>query len=399
MRAVMLDWSFQPWEVACVSIGALWYLLGLLRMYRRGGPAGAIGKGQEAAFLGGILAVILALMSPIDAIGEQLFSVHMLQHLLLMMAAAPLFAWSRPALVFLWALPRKGRKGMGRAWSGLGLRGSVRGLMHPITVWLLFSGAFVFWHCPRPYTWALQNDAVHAVEHLCFFVTALMFWTIVFEPDGHRRLGYGGTVVFVSTTAVLSSLPGALMVLAPAPLYPVHAEGVAAWQMTLLQDQQLAGVIMWIPAGSVYLAAVCFLFVRWIGEPTPRPVARRRHALLLPVLLLSPVPLLSSCKDHGSRAVSSNLGNARHGAALIRQFGCGSCHLVPGIDGAMGVVGPPLMQVGRRIYIAGVLRNTPPNLVRWLRDPQLVVPGNAMPNMHIDEPDARDVAAYLYTLR
>jgi putative membrane protein len=361
-------------------------------MFWRGGSPGAA---HIAAFWAGILTVVLALMSPIDDIGEQLFSVHMVQHLLLMMVAAPLFAWSRPALVLLWALPLRGRKGMGRAWSGLGLRSGVRGLMHPLVVWLLFSGAFVFWHCPRPYTWALQNEAVHAAEHLCFFVTALMFWTVVFEPDGYRRLGYGGSLVFVATTAVLSSLPGALLVLAPAPLYPAHAVGVAQWHMTLLQDQQLAGIIMWVPAGSAYLVAFCYLFVKWIEEPR----TRRGHAVLLPALLLFMLPLVSGCDDHGSKATSGSVGNAGHGAALIRQLGCGSCHMVPGIDGAAGVVGPPLIQVGRRIYIAGMLRNTPPNMVRWLRDPQTVVPGNAMPDMHIDEPDARDVAAYLYTLR
>jgi cytochrome c1 len=90
---------------------------------------------------------------------------------------------------------------------------------------------------------------------------------------------------------------------------------------------------------------------------------------------------------------------SRHGARLIQSYGCGSCHVVPGIEGADGVVGPPLMQIGRRIYIAGTLRNTSGNLVRWLRNPQQVLPGNAMPDMGLSEADARDVAAYLYTLR
>jgi cytochrome c2 len=322
----------------------------------------------------------------------------MLQHLLLIMVAAPLIAIGRPALVFLWAWPRAGRRLMGRIWAGLGLRRGVGGLMHPLVVWLLFSGIFVFWHFPRPYSWAFDNEAVHAAEHISFFVTALMFWTIVFEPDGHRRLGYGPTLIFVTTTAVLSSLPGALMVLASEPLYRVHAAGVAAWHMTLLEDQQIAGVIMWIPAGSVYLAATCFIFVKWIAESDRPLVLPRARSVLLPVLLLV-VPFLSGCKDHGSQAIASSLGNPKRGIALIRKFGCGSCHTIPGVENADGVVGPPLIQVGRRIYIAGVLRNTPDNMVRWLRNPQAVVPGNAMPDMMITQPDAKDIAAYLYTLR
>lgn len=87
------------------------------------------------------------------------------------------------------------------------------------------------------------------------------------------------------------------------------------------------------------------------------------------------------------------------GAALVRQYGCGACHIVPGISGAQGLVGPPLTQIGRRIYIAGVLRNSPANMIAWLQDPQRFVPGNAMPNMGIGRNDARDLTAYLYTLR
>lgn len=92
-------------------------------------------------------------------------------------------------------------------------------------------------------------------------------------------------------------------------------------------------------------------------------------------------------------------GSAQRGAQRITQFGCAACHTIPGIKGAKGNVGPPLTRFGDRTYVAGMLRNTPPNLVRWIREPQAVVPGNAMPNMGISEADARDIAAYLYTLR
>jgi cytochrome c oxidase assembly factor CtaG/cytochrome c2 len=400
MRLVMMDWSFEPWIVASLAVAMVWYCIGLQRIRRRVGSGRIARIDAVAAFAAGIGVLVIALLSPIDRFGEQLFSVHMVQHLLLIMVAAPLLAWSRPTLVFIWAFPLRGRKGVGRAWTGAGLRGAIRGIMHPLPVWLLFTGSFVFWHFPRPYGWALANEWVHAAEHLSFFVTALMFWTIVFEPATTRRLSYGATLVFVSTNAILSGLPGALMILAPRPLYTVHAAGVAAWHLTLIQDQQLAGLIMWIPGGLVYVIAVCFVFVRWLAEPDRRTPSRHNRAAFVPVaVLLLTVPLVGSCNDHGSHAVASATGDPQHGAALIRQFGCGSCHVVPGIDNATGVVGPPLMQVGRRIYIAGVLRNTPNNMVRWIRGPQQFVPGNAMPDMGINQPDAQDVAAYLSTLR
>ncbi|MEO7010609.1 MAG: c-type cytochrome [Caldimonas sp.] len=91
-------------------------------------------------------------------------------------------------------------------------------------------------------------------------------------------------------------------------------------------------------------------------------------------------------------------GDARRGPKLITEFGCAACHTVPGVGGARGTVGPPLTSFAKRSYIAGMLRNTPPNLVRWIRDPQGVVPGNAMPNMGVTDAEARDIAAYLYTL-
>ncbi|MFZ0558248.1 MAG: c-type cytochrome [Methylovirgula sp.] len=92
-------------------------------------------------------------------------------------------------------------------------------------------------------------------------------------------------------------------------------------------------------------------------------------------------------------------GNAAQGAKLIRQFGCGSCHMIPGIEGADGLVGPPLEHMGERTIIAGLLPNTPQNMEAWLENPQAIVPGNAMPNMELTDNEAKDVAAYLYTLR
>ena len=101
-----------------------------------------------------------------------------------------------------------------------------------------------------------------------------------------------------------------------------------------------------------------------------------------------------------ARAQGSGIaGDPKRGAALIERYGCGACHTIPGINGANGLVGPPLNMMGRRIYIAGVLRNTPDNMMRWIRDPQKIVPGNAMPEMGITEAEARDLAAFLETLR
>ncbi|MBV8428224.1 MAG: c-type cytochrome, partial [Hyphomicrobiales bacterium] len=109
--------------------------------------------------------------------------------------------------------------------------------------------------------------------------------------------------------------------------------------------------------------------------------------------------LLASCNRSPAAPLPNFNGSPDRGAALIRQYGCGGCHDIPSIRDAEGNVGPPLSRIGTRVYIAGVLRNTPDNMSLWIRDPQQFVPGNAMPQMNIPEQDARDITAYLYTLK
>jgi cytochrome c len=110
------------------------------------------------------------------------------------------------------------------------------------------------------------------------------------------------------------------------------------------------------------------------------------------------VAALSGCDKPASEATAHQIGNVSRGAALTSYYGCGGCHSIPGIPGANALVGPPLDHFVHRGYIAGMLRNTPDNLIHWIRDPQKIVPGNAMPALGIDERDARDITAYLYTI-
>lgn len=120
----------------------------------------------------------------------------------------------------------------------------------------------------------------------------------------------------------------------------------------------------------------------------------RRHAAALGALAA-----FALCIAGCDRPSAPGAGDARRGAHLIASLGCGGCHVVPGVPGADGQVGPPLTGMGKRTMIAGMLPNTPDNMMTWLRTPQSVVPGNAMPNTEMDEHDAQDVAAYLDSLR
>lgn len=398
--ADLTAWSWEPWVLASLGLASLWYAAGLLRIARRARLDRVVRPSQIAAFAGGIAVLFLALVSPLDTMSDALFSAHMAQHLLLLLVAPPLLVWGRPALVGIWAFGPGTRKRIGRFWRRSGLAGGLRWLMHPVPVWALFSGSFVFWHMPGPYQWAVGDELVHAFEHLSFVTTALMFWTIVVEPSGRRRIGHGAAMVFLGTTAVFSGLPGAVIFLSPRPLYPIHAAGTAAWGLSLMEDQQLAGVIMWIPGGFVYLAAIEWLFLRWLREAERRSSLAVRRAALAPVMALGLLALSAGgAPGIAQEANGGSGGDPARGARLIGSYGCGACHVVPGIAGADGVVGPPLTLIGRRIYLAGMLRNTPDNMATWLEQPQRIVPGNAMPDMSVTPQDARDIAAYLDTLR
>ena len=388
----------EPWVLVTLAATALVYGFGFRRLRRRSGDRVATTPALLAC-AAALLVLLAALSEPADRLSDQLFSAHMVQHLVLMLIAAPLLVQGRSAMVLLWALPGGLRRTGGSFWAASGLGPGLRLLFtHPVAVWIWFCGLFALWHLPGPYAWALGNQAIHVLEHLAFLLSAFAFWSVVIEPLGRRRLDYGATLLFVATAAIVSSLPGALMILGTRPLYGVHAEGVAAWGLTLIQDQQLGGLIMWIPAGLAYLLASAVLFVRWLQAAEQRSARLSRAA---PLAWLALLLILGGCDYQEQKGIAArfpSIGDPHRGATEIATAGCGSCHIIPGIDNARGLVGPPLDHMGRRIMIAGLLRNTPDNLIAWLRDPQAVVPGNAMPDMGLSEDQARNITAYLYTL-
>jgi cytochrome c oxidase assembly factor CtaG/cytochrome c2 len=405
-RFAELPWNWEVWVLVCLVLAVFGYAYGLYRLSAHA-RSRIFGGLRTASFIAGIATLFVALISPLDALDDQLFSAHMTQHLLLMMVAAPLLVYGRPAMAFLWAFPMSVRRMIGRLWVGGGLHRGVRALMSPLVVWLLCSVVLWFWHLPGPYGWALANEGVHTLEHFCFFITALMFWSLVIEPFGRRRLDYGSTLIFVATLGVQNGLLGALLTLAGHPFYGVHLETTVGWGLTPLEDQQLAGVIMWIPANLIHLTSLAVLFVLWmenaerqarlrvsVRATTSSSLAVQRYGMWM-VLLVTVG--LSGCDHDGATSSWALSGaHAERGLALMKSHGCATCHTIPGMENARGQVGPPLAQFGRRAFVAGVLSNNPDNLVKWLRWPQSVIPGNAMPNTELTEEDARDIAAYLY---
>jgi cytochrome c oxidase assembly factor CtaG len=198
----------------------------------------------------------------------------MTQHLLLVLVSAPLLVLSQPYAAFAWALPGRWRPALARKGLRRGkLPRSLAFLVLPLFAWSFHASTLWLWHAPALYEWALRNDTAHALEHAFFFGSGLLFWwTLVHGPG--RALSYGASALFVFTMALQSTLLAALITFADAPWYPSYSGTTAAWGLTQLADQQLAGGIMWVPAGMIYLSAGLALIVAWMRAIEKRVAAR-----------------------------------------------------------------------------------------------------------------------------
>jgi putative membrane protein len=247
---------------------SLLYARGARELRSRG--KSALRRWEALSFAAGQSALAAALLSPLDRLKDVLFSAHMGQHELLMLVAAPLLVLGRPLLVALWGFPDSARRriaGVSRvlvpAWSAL-THPFVAVLVHGVTLWV--------WHVPALYQACLHSAALHAFQHFTFFVTAALFWWAM----AHGRfgsVGYGLGVLFVFVTATHSALLGVLLTFAQSLWYPDYAAPARRMAIDALQDQQLAGLLMWVPAGAIFTLVGVALFAAWLGQ------AERRAAL------------------------------------------------------------------------------------------------------------------------
>lgn len=266
--AVRWDLAIAAMLAASLSL----YVTGLVRLWRSAGRGHGIRAVNVAAFGGGIVALIVALLSPLDALSDVLFSAHMGQHELLMLVAAPLLVMGKPWLTAAWALPERWRRQSLAALQQPLARGPWRVITAPVTILVLHALALWVWHIPLLFDHALENETVHAVQHLSFFVTAALFWWALVQGR-YGRAGYGAGVLFVFMTAMHSGILGALITFAERLWYPVHEGRTRAAGLDPLQDQQLAGLLMWIPAGVILMVLGLGFLAAWLGESERR--ARR----------------------------------------------------------------------------------------------------------------------------
>lgn len=260
-----LAWNLDPVVLGNLTLLSLLYGLGLRRMPR------AVPWWRPVAFAGGVAAVLLALVSPLDAVSEQLGWAHMVQHTVLMLVAAPLFMVSAPLRPLLWGLPLSWRRGLSRARRLPGWRAVEWALALPLVGWALHAVTLWAWHLPALYEAALRDPLVHDVQHLSFFITACVFWRVVLGPDGGGRLDGPSAALYLFTTTLHATVLGAMMALSPRVWYPLYEGRTGPWGLTALEDQQIAGLIMWMPACSVYAALAAAVLMVWLERPR-RPI-------------------------------------------------------------------------------------------------------------------------------
>jgi putative membrane protein len=263
-------WTLDWYVLAGVFVPAWLYARGVRRLWGRAGVGRGVRRWQAGCFAAGIAALFVALISPLDALGGALFSAHMVQHMVLMLVAAPLLVLGNAFVPFVWALSPAWRRRIGGWLRHPAVRGVWYVFGNPVSAWLLHAAAIWVWHVPVLYEATLGSELVHIAQHAAFFGTAMLFWWSSFEMARRRRLRFGFGVLYVFTTMLHTSILSALLTFSLVLWYPIYAERTGAWGLTPLEDQQLGGLLMWVPAGVVYLVVALALMAAGLSTPDRR---------------------------------------------------------------------------------------------------------------------------------
>lgn len=257
-------WTIDPLVVVPLLLAHWLYGRGVLRLWRRAGFAHGVPGWRAASFLCGEAALVLALVWPFDALGETLFAAHMVQHMLLAVAAPPLLILGAPLAPMLWALPQGMRSPVAAALRHRSLQSPLALLTRPGVAAALQAAALWIWHAPAAFEAARFDDTIHTLEHASFFGTAMLFWWSIIHARRRGPMGRPMAAFWALITVMAGGLLGALITFAPRQLYASYGDAAALWGIDALTDQQLAGLIMWVPAGLVHLAAGVALLGIWL---------------------------------------------------------------------------------------------------------------------------------------
>jgi cytochrome c oxidase assembly factor CtaG len=257
-------WTWDPWITGPLLLSGLLFAIGWWRLYARSGNGRARLVRRAWLFALGWLGMAGALVTPLHEAGERSFTAHMVEHELLMLVAAPLIVLAKPLSAMLWAFPPAGRRAIGGLSSSRPVSAVFAALTGAITSTVLQAAVMWIWHMPALFDLALASEGWHATQHLCFVVSALLFWTAMLGRRG-AEAGMAGARVLAAlcllATSLITGALGALMAFSQSPWYAGYARlARAPFGLTPAEDQQIAGLIMWVPGGLVHAVAALLLF-------------------------------------------------------------------------------------------------------------------------------------------
>lgn len=269
---------FRSWDpridvIFVLGLLGTLYVTGWVRM--RGGPRGRSRLWRTAngwrlsAYLGGLTLLGIALMSPLDVLGEQLFFLHMLQHMLLTMYVPPLLLLANPLPFVMWGLPASLRRAIGSVLVPKGaVRRALLAVTPPAVLWLIYACTILLWHDPYAYSLAQGDSFVHDMEHITFFVASILFWWHITGagPRIHRPMARWKKILFLLGAVPANMLTGITIAFATTPLYAHYVAMPRLFNISVLGDQQLGGTIMWIQGSEMYIIATLVLVSRMLGQ-------------------------------------------------------------------------------------------------------------------------------------
>lgn len=260
-------WTLSPIPAIALLLVSWLYARGVATIWRAGGVGRGIRRWQAGCFAAGMFAVAIAILSPLDTMGDALLAAHMTQHMLLLVVAPPLLVLGTPLVPLMTALPRSWRARLVRGWNrSRVLRPAWHILNLPVIAWSIATIVLWGWHVPLAYEAALRHPLIHDLEHGMFLGSSLLFWWAIVQPMEHHHRNHATSLMMLFTTAMQGSALGMLMTFSTILWYPVYDDRTAAWHLTPFQDQHLAGAVMWVPGGIVYLFGILLVLATWLNQ-------------------------------------------------------------------------------------------------------------------------------------
>jgi len=269
-RVDLTDWQFDPALMMNLALVTWLYTRGIARLRQSSQKRVSFGKENVFCFAGGLAVLLACLVSPLDPLSSQLASAHMVQHMTIMTIAAPLIARGSPGLLLGLGLPPVGLSILRK------FRRLIRSLFgrpdkNLVVCWMVYAAVMWTWHYPLFYESALQFPLNHDLQHLSFFLVAMLFWQPIVDPFFRPRKNKGAEIFYLFTTTLHATILGVFMTIAPVAWY-LHYEGLSElWNLSVLEDQQLAGLIMWMPACAAYAFCAIWLFSVAIAQSNLPP--------------------------------------------------------------------------------------------------------------------------------